>query len=82
MKQVLYFSAPWCGPCVALKPRIQPLRSQMRIVDIDIDSSPATAQEWRVKNIPTIVVTNGTTEIGRLVGNAISPEAITNLFNR
>jgi thioredoxin-like negative regulator of GroEL len=54
----------------------------MRIVDIDIDSSPATAQEWRVRNIPTIVVTNGTTEIGRLVGNAITPEAITNLFNR
>ena len=46
MKQVLYFSAQSCGPCVALKPRIQPLRNQMRIVDIDIDSSPKTAQEW------------------------------------
>jgi thioredoxin-like negative regulator of GroEL len=54
----------------------------MRIVDINIDSSPATAQEWRVRNIPTIVVTDGTEEIGRLVGNAITPESITNLFNR
>lgn len=82
MKQVLYFSAEWCGPCKMLKPSLEPLRNQMRIVDINVDSSPETAQTWRVKNIPTIIVTDGTNEIGRLVGNNISPDAIKNLFNK
>jgi thioredoxin-like negative regulator of GroEL len=82
MKQVLYFSAPWCNPCKILKPRLQPLRNQMPIVDINVDGSPETAQQWRVRNVPTIIVTDGTMEIGRLVGNAITPESITNLFNR
>jgi thioredoxin-like negative regulator of GroEL len=54
----------------------------MPIVDINVDSSPETAQQWRVRNVPTIIVTDGTMEIGRLVGNAITPESITNLFNR
>jgi thioredoxin-like negative regulator of GroEL len=65
-----------------LKPRLEPLRSQMRIVDINVDSSPETAQDWRVKNVPTIIVVEGTNEVGRLVGQSITPESITNLFNR
>jgi thioredoxin 1 len=82
MKQVLYFSAPWCAPCKMLKPRLEPLRSQIRIVDINVDSSPATAQDWQVRSVPTIIVVDGTNEVGRLVGQAITPESITNLFNR
>jgi thioredoxin 1 len=82
MKQVLYFSAPWCGPCVALKPRLEQLRTKIRIVDINVDSSPETAQDWRVRNVPTIIVVEGTNEVGRLVGSAITPESITNLYNR
>lgn len=82
MKQVLYFSAPWCGPCKMLKPKLEPLRSQIRIVDINVDSSPETAQDWRVRNIPTIIVVEGTNEVGRIVGTAITPESITNLFNK
>jgi thioredoxin 1 len=82
MKQVLYFSAPWCGPCKMLKPKLETLRSQIRIVDINVDSSPETAQDWRVRNIPTIIVVEGTNEVGRIVGQAITPESITNLFNK
>lgn len=82
MKQVLYFSAPWCGPCKMLKPKLEPLRNQIKIVDINVDSSPETAQDWRVRNIPTIIVVEGTNEVGRIVGQAITPESITNLFNK
>jgi thioredoxin-like negative regulator of GroEL len=65
-----------------LKPRLEPLRSQMRIVDINVDSSPESSQQWRVRNVPTIIVIDGTAEIGRLVGQDISPESIINLFNK
>jgi thioredoxin 1 len=82
MKQVLYFSAPWCAPCKALKPKLDAIRNQIRIVDINVDASPDTAQTWNVRNVPTVIVVNGSTETGRMVGSAININAITEMFNR
>jgi thioredoxin-like negative regulator of GroEL len=82
MKQVLYFSAPWCQPCVAIKPMMQNLQSQMPIVFIDVDASAETAKTWNVRNIPTVLVIQNGQQTGRLTGNAITKEAVINLYNR
>ena len=82
MKQVLYFSAEWCGPCKVIKPQIQQLQSQMSITYIDADASPETCKTWNVRNVPTVLVIKNGIEIGRLVGNAITKDAVINLYNR
>jgi len=81
MKQILYFSAPWCGPCRTFKPIMESLQSEMSITFIDVDSSPQTAQTWNVRSVPTTLVIQNGMEIGRFVG-AKSKDEIRDLYNR
>jgi thiol-disulfide isomerase/thioredoxin len=82
MKQVLYFSAEWCGPCKMIKPIMQSLQSQMSITFIDVDASAETAKTWSVRNIPTVLVIQKGMVLGKLAGNAITKEAVINLYNK
>ena len=81
MKQILYFSAPWCGPCRAFKPLMESLQSEMSITFIDVDTSPQSAQTWNVRSVPTTIIVKNGMEIGRVVG-AKTKEEIRSLFNR
>jgi thioredoxin-like negative regulator of GroEL len=81
MKQILYFSAPWCGPCKAFKPVMESLQSEMSITFIDVDSSPQTAAQYNVRSVPTTILVENGTEIGRAVG-AKTKEEIRALYNR
>ena len=81
MKQILYFSAPWCGPCRAFKPLMESLQSEMSITFIDVDTSPQSAQTWNVRSVPTTIIVKNGMETGRVVG-AKTKEEIRSLFNR
>ena len=82
MRQVLYFSAEWCGPCKYKKPIIQSLQSQMSVIFIDVDVSYQSAQTWNVRNVPTVLVIENAREVGRLVGESITKESVINLYNK
>lgn len=81
MKQLLYFSAAWCNPCKAFKPLMESLQSEMPIQFIDVDSSSQTAAQYNVRSVPTTIVVQNGTEIGRAVG-AKTKEEIRALYNR
>jgi thioredoxin-like negative regulator of GroEL len=81
MKQVLYFSAPWCGPCRSFKPVMESLQNEMSITFVDVDSSPQTAQQYNVRSVPTTVVLDNGMEIGRVIG-ARTKDEIRSLYNR
>ena len=82
MKQVLYFSAEWCGPCKIIKPQIQQLQSQMSITFVDADASPDTCSTWNVRNVPTLLIIKNGMEVGRILGTAITKDAVINLYNK
>ena len=82
MKQVLYFSAEWCGPCKMIKPMMPQLQSQMSITFIDADASPETCKTWNVRSIPTVIVIKNGVELGRLVGTGITKDTVTNMYNK
>lgn len=70
MKQILYFTAPWCQPCQTLGPIMDELSKQFpdRIKKVNIDYDPDLPQRYNVKNIPTTIIFENGEEVGRKVG--------------
>jgi thioredoxin 1 len=64
----LYFSAGWCAPCRTLGPIMNQVSSEVPVQKIDVDSESETAAKYNVRNIPTVILMNGTVEIKRFVG--------------
>ena len=81
MKQLLYFSAPWCRPCKAFKPLMESLQSEMSITFIDVDSSSQTAAQYNVRSVPTTILVENGMEKGRFVG-VKTKEEVRALYNR
>lgn len=54
------FFAEWCGPCKTMSPILKDFASQMgdrvRVIKIDVDKSPSTAQTYRVQGVPTLIL--------------------------
>ena len=70
MKQLLYFSAPWCGPCKTLGPIMDQVSHQAKVKKINVDDSPEMASHYGIRNIPTVILTVNGEEVARKVGNA------------
>ena len=81
MKQLLYFSAPWCQPCKQFKPVIESLQSEMSTTFIDVEISSQTAIQYNVRSVPTIILIENGMEKGRLVG-VKSAHEVRDLYNR
>lgn len=64
------FSASWCGPCKALAPVFEEVKSESNasFEDIDIDQNPMEAINSKVRSVPTVVVYKNGEEVARLVG--------------
>ena len=56
MKKFLYFSAAWCGPCLQLGPVMEQLSSQYPVRKIDVDTNQLLAQQYNIRNIPTVLL--------------------------
>ena len=75
MKQILYFTAPWCQPCQVLGPIMDELSNQFpdRIKKVNIDYDPELPHRYNVRNIPTTIVFENGEEVERKVG--VQPRA-------
>lgn len=57
--QVLYFSAPWCGPCKMFGPAFDETVAEFNDIDvkkINIDEDLEAARKYEVMSIPTVVL--------------------------
>lgn len=64
----LYFSAQWCGPCRNLGPIMNEVSAEVPVQKIDVDKDYEMAQKYGVRNIPTVVLLNGESEVTRIIG--------------
>jgi thioredoxin len=68
------FWAPWCGPCRVMSPVVDAVAAEyagrLRVVKVDVDQSPRTAERFRIRSIPTIMLFKNGEPIGGFSGLA------------
>ena len=71
MKTVVYFSAPWCEPCKAMKPAFIALMEDegIKYELVDVSENQVAARKYKVMGVPTIIVTNDGEIVGRVTGS-------------
>lgn len=64
--------APWCGPCRFVSPILEELahdyRGRLKVVKVNVDDSPVTAQRFQAFSIPTIMLLRAGRPVDRIVG--------------
>lgn len=69
MKEVLKFSAAWCGPCQALGMTIKSIDDlSCEVKEIDIDENLDLAAQYSIRSVPTMVMLEDGKEIKRVSG--------------
>jgi thioredoxin 1 len=79
------FATPWCGPCKALAPIVARVASEtagrVKVVTIDTDASPRTAQRYGIRGVPTLLVFRNGEKTAGHVGVA-TKEKVLELLDR
>lgn len=65
------FYADWCGPCKRLGEKLPDLEeqfSEITFVKVNIDESPELAKEYKVRSLPTVMISKDTETFTKIVG--------------
>jgi thioredoxin 1 len=65
------FWAPWCGPCRVVGPVLEEIASErddLRIVKLNVDENQATAAQFGVMSIPTMIIFKAGAPAKQIVG--------------
>jgi thioredoxin 1 len=54
------FSAEWCGPCKMMAPVLKQAKDSVgdkaTIIKVDIDKNRATAEQFQIQSVPTLIL--------------------------
>jgi putative thioredoxin len=57
---LVYFTAPWCGPCKQYGPLLEKVvnaaKGKVKLARIDIDKNPQLAQQFRIQSVPMVYI--------------------------
>lgn len=66
------FWAAWCGPCKMVAPVLDEIagenKDKLTVAKLDIDANPATARDYQVMSIPTMILFQDGKPVKQIVG--------------
>ncbi len=66
------FWAAWCGPCRMVAPVLEEIAKEkagsLIVAKVDVDANPATARDFQVVSIPTLILFKDGQPVKRIVG--------------
>ncbi|AKS31620.1 thioredoxin [Mycolicibacterium goodii] len=66
------FWATWCGPCKMVAPVLEEIAAEkgdeLTVAKLDVDANPATARDFQVVSIPTMILFKDGAPVKRIVG--------------
>ncbi|GMM34344.1 hypothetical protein DASC09_016690 [Saccharomycopsis crataegensis] len=68
---ISYFTASWCGPCQAIKPKVEELYSKytnVEVAKVDLDSNQQLAQQYGITAVPTLIFFHKQKQDGQVRG--------------
>jgi len=69
MKELYYYTAPWCNPCQTLGPIMEDVAKQIPVRKQNIDYvDPAIITAANVKSVPTVILVENGQELRRFNG--------------
>lgn len=81
---LVYFWAPWCGPCRLMTPLMEGVASsygdRLKVVKMEVDPNPETVAKYSVQGVPVLLLF----EAGKLMmsnDGAIPKQRIESLLN-
>ena len=80
---LVYFWAPWCGPCRLMGPIIDSLAAaytDLKIVKLEVDASPNARTICKVEGVPAIRLYKGGVQVEAMEG-AVSKKRLTEMLD-
>lgn len=70
-KVIVDFYADWCGPCKMVTPILKELSEEypdIDVITVDVDECPSIAQQYSIRNIPTVLFLDNGEIIDKKIG--------------
>lgn len=85
MKTVIKMGASWCRPCLQLKPIFDEVIQEIndvKVVEIDVEEHPDIASNYKVRGIPTVIVTDDDDNVLAMKSGMMTKEQLKDLILR
>lgn len=80
--KLVYFSAPWCGPCRMFGPVMDRLAGEgLNIEKVNVDENQQAAMKYGIRSVPTVIKVDSSGEVVDMFVGAKDANFVKQFYN-